>query len=138
MLKNYMVNTIIELLSTPLAGRAARSRNKFILLLTDTAKKLEDERQKLLKEFGDLDAAGELQIGEDNQYKLKDKEAFEKAFAELTNGTFTLMCRAESLIDFQAVMQILDTLQTPMSVATTTIYNEIMEAFESWAESQKI
>lgn len=136
-LKGYMVNTLVELLSLPLAGRTARARNRFIVLLTGVAKDLEESRQKLLREFGDL-KDGELQIGEDNQYILKDKPAFDKAFEELTNSTFGIKCVAESLMDFQTVHQILDTLQTPMTVATTTVYEEIMKAFESWAESQKI
>ena len=137
-LKNYMINTLVELLSTPIAGQLARSRNRFIAKLSDIAHKLEDERIVLLKKYGEL-KDGELQIDQETgSYKLTDKAAFEKEFEVLSKGTFELACKAEQLIDFKAVHQMLDTIQTPMTVATTTVYDEIMKAFEAWAASQTV
>lgn len=137
-LKNYMINTLIELLSVPLAGQTARSRNRFILGLTDITHELEAERQTLLKKYGDLTPEGELQIDEKTgNYKLKDAEAFDAAFKELTERTFEMPCIAEKVVDFQAMHRTLETLETPMSVATTTVYEKIMQAFDTWAESQK-
>lgn len=136
-LKNYMLNTLLELLSIPLAGKLARSRNKFVLLFTSRTKMLEEKRIELLKSFGELTPEGELQIGEDGHYKLKDKAGFETAFKNLTDEQFEMPCVAESVIDFRNMHQVLDTLETPMTVATTTVYEEIMTAFETWVESQK-
>lgn len=136
-LKNYMINTLVELLSTPLAGQIARQRNRFIVMLYDRAKDLEAKRNELLKKYGDLTPEGELQSGDDGQYKLKDVEGFEKEFAVMTQGTFELQCKAEQLMVFQTVHQILENLQTPMTVPTTTVYDEICTAFETWAESEK-
>jgi len=132
-LKNYMVNTLVELLGIPLQANIARARNRFVVLFTDSAKRIEDERQALLKEYGDLDEHGELQITTEGRFKLKDEEGFTKAFEEMTQRTLAVPCVAQQYTDFVQVKHILETIETRLTVAQTTIYDEIMTAFEEWA-----
>lgn len=132
-LKNYMVNTLVELLGIPLSAQTARARNRFVLLFNDTANAIEAERQALLKEYGDLDEKGELQVGTNGRFKLKDEEGFAKAYEEMTQRTLAVPCNANQYTDFVQMKHVLDTLETRLTVAQTTIYDEIMTAFEEWA-----
>lgn len=134
-LKNYMLNTLVQLLNVPVAGQAARARNRFLQALKGAADELEAKRMELLKKYGDL-KDGELQI-ENGHYKLTDKEAFDKEFADLQEGTLALQCKAEQLIDFQAVHRILNTLETKLTVDQTTVYDAICNSFDEWAKSQQ-
>jgi DNA-binding transcriptional regulator YhcF (GntR family) len=138
LLKNYMVNTLLELLNVPVPAAVARARNRFILLFNKVAKEIENERQTLLKKYGELDAQGNLQIDTaTGHYKMKDVAAFEKEFDEMTSRTLAIPCIAEAKVDFIMVKQVLDQLETRLTVAQTTVYNEIMEAFEAWQNDNK-
>lgn len=133
-LKNYMVNTLIELLGIPLQANVARSRNRFIMLFNETATHIESERQRLLQEYGVKDeTTGDLKVGTDGHYEMTDKEAFTKAFEELTQRTLAVPCTGEQYVDFSRVRNILETLETRLTVAQTTIYDEIMNCFDDWA-----
>lgn len=133
-LKNYMANTIVELVGIPLPAPLARARNKFILLFQDTMTAIENERQALLKKHGDLDENGNLQIDPTTgNYKLKDAEAFAKDFEEMTMRTLAIPCNGDELRGtFLAVKQVLSTLETKLSVSEAKVYDDIMEAFEAW------
>lgn len=131
-LKNYLVNSIVELLSVPLPAALARTRNRFILLFGPQVKQIEETRMKLLKEFGDLDAEGNLVQGDDGNYKMKDRPAFTAAYETVMEANFALEVRGEQLVDFNTAFQILETLDTKLNVAQTSAYDEIMQAFEAW------
>ena len=135
LLKNYMVNTLLELLNIPLPANVARARNRFLLLFKSAATEIEAERQALLKKWGDLDAEGKLQIDQaTGHYKMKDLAAFTKEFEEMTTRTRAIPCIANAYTDFLQIKNVLDTLETRLTVEQTTVYNEIMEAFEEWAK----
>lgn len=136
-LKNYMVNTLVELLGIPLQANLARARNRFIVLFNNTVNEINAERMVILKKYGELDEAGELKVGTDGHYILKDKAAFDKEFEELTTRAVAIPCVGEMLTDFHMVKNILDTLETKLTVAETTVYDEIMKAFEEWAAAPK-
>lgn len=133
-LKNYMLATMIELVSIPLAAPLARARNKFILLFNNTMQEVEAERQRILKKWGDLDKDGNLQVDPTTgNYRLTDKEAFTKEFEEMTSRTLAVQCVGDEIKGtFMAIKNVLATLETHLTVAQTTVYNEIMEAFEAW------
>lgn len=135
-LQNYMVATLIELLGVPLAGQIARARNRFILLFNETAKEIEAERQKLLKEYGDLDEKGELKIGTNGHYIMRDAEGFAKAFDELSKRTCYVPCKGEQLVDFHNIKNVLLNLELKLTVEQTTVYDEICKRFEEWASSE--
>lgn len=132
-LKNYMVNTLVELLGIPLPANAARARNRFILLFNDTAKHVEDERQRLLDLYTEKDEKGERKVGTDGHFVLADEAAFQKEYEELTSRTLAVPCIGEQYTDFVSAMNILANLETRLTVAQTTIYDEIMKCFEEWA-----
>ena len=135
-LKNLVINTVVGLLSEPVVGKVARSRNRFILLLNDRLQEVKEAHMALLKKYGDLSDKGELQIDEENgTYKMKDKDAFEKEFDALMEQVLEIPCRAEQLVDFQCVHNMLANLDTKLTVAQTTIYEEIMSAFEAWSNA---
>lgn len=138
-LKNYMASTLVELVSIPLAAPLARARNKFILLFQETVKQVENERQALLMKYGDLDTEGKLQVGSDGNYKLKDAVAFAKEFEEMTSRALAITCNGDELKGtFLMVKNILDNLETKLTVAQTTVYSEIMDAFEAWAAPEAV
>lgn len=132
--KNYMINTLVDLLSEPVSGQVARSRNRFITLLADPMKSAEAKRIALLEQYAVL-TDGKLVLDEKTQeYPLRDKEGFEKAFAELSQQEFDVPCVGEHLVDFQRVHTMLDTTAKAMSVSTTSTYEAIMQSFEAWAK----
>lgn len=132
-LKNYMINTLIELLNLPLANQTARQRNKFILRLNKIAHELNDQRMVMLKKYGNLDEHGELKTVEGGKYDLKDYDAFEKEYQVLMQEDFKLHCEGEDIVTFSAVENILQSLPTQLNVAQTTVYGEICDAFFAWS-----
>lgn len=137
-LKNYMLNTLIELLNVPVAGQVARARNRFILRLNDQAHNLEERRMKLIKEFGVIDeVTKEPKIKPSGEYELKDAPAFEAAFKAQSDESYELPCVAEQLVDFQTVHSMLENSTVPLSIAQTTIYDEVLQAFEAWVAAEK-
>ena len=133
-LKNYMVATLVELLGVPLAAPVARARNKFILLFQETMKEIEDERQKLLKKYGDLDKDGNLQTDlTTGSYKMRDMDGFTKEFEEMTSRALAVPCVGDELKGtFMQVKRILANLETKLDVQQSTVYGAIMDAFEEW------
>lgn len=133
-LKNYQLGPMVKFLSLPLPGQAARARNRFILAFNKQITAIEDRRLALLKQHGDLDDKGELQIDTaSGNFKLKDKEAFHKDYDALMREEYAAPCVGNALVDFRGAYGILKDLPTQLSVEETTIYDEIMTAFEAWA-----
>lgn len=133
--KNYMINTLVDLLNIPVAGQVARSRNRFIVKLSDPMKAAEDKRMALLEQYAEKKDGKIFLDDKTNQYNLgENKEVFEAAFKELSDSTFEIPVVGEFVVDVQRVHTMLNTLDTPMSVATTHNYEEIMQVFEAYAK----
>lgn len=143
--KRYQINTLVALLSTPVAGKVARSRNRFITLIAPLSKEADAERKEKLDVFIKRDAEGNKLFTQETkdlpenekQYELTNKEAWAKQWEELQQKTFSIACVGESLVDFNAVFAMLDNFSEPLDVATTTVYDGIMTAFEDWKKSQQ-
>lgn len=135
-LKNYTLGSLVEFLSVPLTNTVARTRNKFILKLSDRIKFLEDHRMELLKQYGDL-KDGEFQFDQNGHYKLLDKETFTKEYSSMMEDTLALPCIAEDLPIFNTIFSVLQTLETGLDVEKTKHYDEIMTAFETWKTEEQ-
>ena len=137
-LKYGVINTLIELLSIPVAGAVARSRNRFILLFKDVAHEVESRRMDLVKKHANLDDKNEPIIKGDGQYDLKDFPAFEADFKLLIAEEFKLPCIGEQLVDFQNIHKLLINLDTPLNVEQTRVYDQVLTAFEAWEKGATV
>jgi hypothetical protein len=69
-----------------LKGSASRLRTRFIKKLQEQLNKVDEEKQEILKNYGELDEKGNIKTKEENGskvYVISDREACEKEMLEL-------------------------------------------------------
>lgn len=136
-LKNSLLDSLLDFLSTPVPAQTARPRNQFILLFKEQVHKKEDLRMKLIEEYGEHEADGTLKIGRDGHYVIKDQKTFDAKYQEIADTVFEMPCRGEELTMFNVAFSILATLNRELTVEQTRDYDLIMKAFEEWKGSLK-
>jgi hypothetical protein len=80
------------LLDEKLSGKKSRMRTRFIKLLDERLKQIDEERLALLKEFAELDENGNVKTREDGTAIMSDENMakFQVEFAELMNEEFVI------------------------------------------------
>lgn len=89
-IQNLYVKQAIDLLyDLSLKGKESRHRSKFIKLLNERLKEIEEDRIALAKEYSHLDDEGNP-IVKNNRYDIKDQESFNKELNELYDEVFVI------------------------------------------------
>lgn len=75
------------LMGESLSGRKSRMRTRFVKLLDERLKQIEDERLSLLKEFAEVDENGEMKMDERGMAVMSDEQSakFQAEYADLMN-----------------------------------------------------
>jgi len=82
-IENGRLGQAIDLLfNLSLKGKQSRHRTKFIKLLAQRLKEVEEQRIELAKEHAEKNEKGEPKVSDD-QFEIKDKQAFAKDIKEL-------------------------------------------------------
>ena len=135
----------------PLAGRESRFRNRFLNLIMDRMKEIDQERIKLAEEHAEKDENGKIiyleqilnkyskptgktkETKEKNKayaYKLKDEQAFSKSYNEYLNEDLVIDVSPETEEAILGVRDIILNTDEKFSGIAAKRYDEICEVFE--------
>jgi hypothetical protein len=130
-LQNQYIITLIPFLQNmKLKGERSRARSKFLSLAMDSYYSLHESEVELLKEYAELDEAGEPKQGESG-FTLKKETAMEylverdKLFtevAEIEGGTYTS--------HLELMRQILADYDEELDGDNAALYDALCDAFE--------
>ena len=130
----YLQQAISLLFDLPLRGKQSRHRTKFIKLLQNRLKEVEEERVQLAKEYAEKDENGNP-IVENNRYKIteKYKEEFFKEFEALMSEE--LVIEGENFKEtLEVVRDILLNCDEYFSGEQAFVYDYLCEQFEKGDE----
>ncbi|MRG87012.1 DUF1617 family protein [Salinibacillus xinjiangensis] len=117
------------LFNLSLKGKQSRHRTKFIKLLNERVKEVEEQRIELAKEHSKVDEGGEPIIN-GNQFELKDVEEFQKELKELFDEEMVIEGG-----DYQGmlktVQKVLEECDKEFSGQEAFTYDYICEQFEN-------
>lgn len=123
-------------LNTPLHGRQARARNRFIKLLLEKSGEADKGRIELLKKHCKRDNKKEpvMIVNEKGReaFDLSDEgwEKFNKEFAELQSEEVIFDVLPSTEGDLKEVREILYELKKPLELKESFVYDEIMTEFD--------
>ena len=136
-LQNQHIVTLIPFLQEmKLRGERSRARSKFLEIAMKSFYALHDSEIELLKEYGELDEAGEPIRNADGGFTLRKETAMEylaerdKLFcevAEIEGGTYTS--------HFELMRQILAEYDEELDGERAALYDALCDAFEGVGEN---
>jgi hypothetical protein len=147
-LKNQYVIPLLSFLELQeLSGKKSRMRTRFIKLITDRAKEIEEERLKICKQFAEKrkeeGSEEELVVGYDKEnkettearsiktYKIADMEGFEKAYGEILAEDLVLDVTDGNKDTFEWTKNIVLDSETKLIGRDAVAYEGFCEAFEA-------
>lgn len=128
-IKNFYLKQSIDLFfNLPLKGKQSRHRTKFIKLLREQLKEVEEQRKQLNEEFAKKDEEGNPII-KDGYYVIGDMDEFRKEYNELMNEELVIDGgnHQEMLITIKAILLNCDEY---FSGEQAEVYNYLCEQFE--------
>ncbi|AVK60526.1 hypothetical protein C5Z25_01510 [Lactobacillus sp. CBA3605] len=133
----YISGAVVLMQQLPLAGYQSMARTRFIRVLKDQVKSLEDARKDLFDEFGEKDKDGKL-IVENDSYKLKDgkSDEFQDAYTKLMTETGEV--DKATYTDHKADIQdVLKNCKLELSGDDATIYAALCDALDVTFDDKK-
>lgn len=124
----YLLPSINLLYDLSLKGKESRHRTRFIKLLQEQLKEVEEERKQLAEEFSRKDKNGKPII-EDNKYVLENEKEFYKEFNELMDEEFIIE-GANHEETLKTVKKILLECEVAFSGQDAMVYDYLCEQFE--------
>lgn len=124
----YLLPSINLLYDLSLKGKESRHRTRFIKLLQEQLKEVEEERKQLAEEFSRKDKNGKPII-EDNKYVLENEKEFYKEFNELMDEEFIIE-GANHEETLKTVKTILLECEVAFSGQDAMVYDYLCEQFE--------
>lgn len=124
----YLLPSINLLYDLSLKGKESRHRTRFIKLLQEQLKEVEEERKQLAEEFSRKDKNGKPII-EDNKYVLENEKEFYKEFNELMDEEFIIE-GANYEETLKTVKTILLECEVAFSGQDAMVYDYLCEQFE--------
>lgn len=124
----YLLPSINLLYDLSLKGKESRHRTRFIKLLQERLKEVEEERKQLAEEFSRKDKNGKPII-EDNKYVLENEKEFYKEFNELMDEEFIIE-GANYEETLKTVKTILLECEVAFSGQDAMVYDYLCEQFE--------
>lgn len=86
---NYELNNFVDfIMSLELTAKKSRLRTRFIKLITERLKEIEEEKMNFINKYGEKNENGELKTKEEDgqqMYIIKDIDNFNKEMNELMN-----------------------------------------------------
>jgi len=130
------------LVNLKLHGKESRSRSRFIKLVMDRVREIDEERQRLLEEYGSKDKNDQLiyfdkekketsNRNEAISVKMKDQTAFIKEFNTYLEEDFVIDCSPETQDTIYGVKDIILNTNDEFSGLMASRYNEWCDAFEN-------
>ncbi len=131
-LKNYHLRILFDILSAPLHGQEARSRNRVAKIFQAKFAALEEERMKLLEKYAKKDEKTKQMILDKTgkNYEMEDLPAFSKEYEEALGEDAIFDLLPSTRPDFVNAKKIVLAWAKPLTVAETDTYEEICQAFE--------
>jgi len=145
-LSNYLVLPLFNFLGEMnLVGKESRTRTRFIKMILDRAKEIEQERLDLLKKHAAKDADGKtIYFDKDKQettdesiaqnIKIGNSEGFAKEYNELLGEKFIIDVMDSSKETLNGIKEILLNTDSSFKGNDAAIYDEICTAFETLSE----
>lgn len=124
----YLLPSINLLYDLSLKGKESRHRTRFIKLLQERLKEVEEERKQLAEEFSRKDKNGKPII-EDNKYVLENEKEFYKEYNELMDEEFIIE-GANHEETLKTVKKILLECEVAFSGQDAMVYDYLCEQFE--------
>jgi len=124
----YLGQAISLLFDLSLRGKQSRHRTKFVKLLNDRLKEVEEQRIELAKEHAKKDENGEPIIRED-RVEIEDKEGFAKELEELYAEKLVLE-GGDLQETLKVVKDVLLNCDKEFSRQEAVIYDYLCEQFE--------
>lgn len=136
-LKNNDIRSLANFLAAEkLAGKTSRMRTRFIKILDDRLKEVEEFRIELLEKYAKKDEGGKsVLIG--NKYDLNDLETFNKEFAELMDEELIIDETESKRAMLIHVKRILENTEQEFSGMDAFAYDRWCEAFENLKYEEK-
>lgn len=123
------------LLSLELAGKQNRMRTRFCKLLAEGLIEFEDDKQKLILEYADLDENGEpkVELVDNNKTKflIKDMVSFKREIDVLLREEYVISETEERKDMLMTVADIVLNLDRVFSGNDAIMYDRFCELFES-------
>lgn len=130
-IKNSHLGQVINLLfNLSLKGKQSRHRTKFINLLTERLKEVEEQRIDLAKEHSHLDDKGEPKTSIDGKsFDIKDEKAFQNDLKELFDEEMVIEGGdAQGML--KTVKEVLLNCDKEFSGQEASTYDYLCELFE--------
>ncbi|WP_117161347.1 DUF1617 family protein [Paraliobacillus sp. X-1268] len=111
-----------------LKGKQSRHRTKFIKLLAERSKEVEEQRKQLAEEHAKKDDEGKAIIN-DEKYDIPDQEAFKKDYQELLDELLIIEGGdAQGML--KTVKKVLDECDKEFSGQEAVVYDYLCDQFE--------
>ena len=141
---NYQVLPLVKFLEAEnLSGKVSRSRTKFIQLIADRIKELEEERLKICEKFSEKKKVkGEeviVYIGKDGKdttvaegsnFKIKDIEGFNKEYVAIMSENFIFDILPSTTDLIKDIKNVVLNTSTQFKGPDAAVYNQLCEIFE--------
>lgn len=127
----YLNPSIAMLRNMPLTGKDSRSRTKFVKLLANAFKDLQESNEELLKESCELNEDGTVKKDGDNPVFLDGKlDTYLKEFNDLMDEE-TLIDGGIYVNNIDKLPKILEDCQSELSGDEADAYDMLLDAFEA-------
>jgi hypothetical protein len=128
----YLGQAISLLFDLPLRGKQSRHRTKFVKLLNDRLKEVEEQRIQLAKEHAKKDENGEP-IANDGKFDIEDMDAFKKDLEELYDEKMVIEGGdAQGML--KTVKDVLFNCDKEFSGQEAMLYDYLCDIFEEGAK----
>ncbi|WP_062318896.1 DUF1617 family protein [Halolactibacillus sp. JCM 19043] len=132
-IKNAQLGQAIDLLfHLSLKGKQSRHRTKFVKLLAERSKEVEEQRKQLAEEHANKDDE-DKPIIKDDKYDIVDQESFQTDIQELYNEEIVIE-GGDNQGMLKTVKKILDECDKTFSGQEAVVYDYICEQFEGGDE----
>ena len=130
-IKNSDIQSLVNfLVNEKLSGKTSRMRTRFVNLLNERLKEIEEFRLEIVEKYAEKDDEGKP-ITNDNKYKIVDMEAFNKDYDELMNEEFIIDETHSKKDMLLSVKRILESTEMEFSGQEAFLYDKWCEAFEN-------
>ncbi|WP_078428757.1 DUF1617 family protein [Alkalihalobacterium alkalinitrilicum] len=136
-LKNNDIRSLANFLAEEkLAGKTSRMRTRFIKILEDRLKEVEEFRIELLEKYAKKDDKGKAVLN-GNQYEIEDREIFSYEYNELMEEEFIIDETESKREMITHVKRILENTEKVFSGMEAFDYDRWCEAFENLTYEDK-
>ncbi|WP_078430489.1 DUF1617 family protein [Alkalihalobacterium alkalinitrilicum] len=130
-LKNNDLRSLANfLVDEKLGGKASRMRTRFIKILNERLKEVEEFRIELLEKYAKKDDEGKAILTE-GSYELDDLETFNKEYADLMDEEFIIDETESKREMLTHVKRILENTEKEFNGADAFAYDRWCETFEN-------